>query len=155
MTSPVREQQIATGIMELRDQRNYAAAQTDMYYTEFHWELNPSVYYIKGEITYYFKSKVDNLKQLVLDLDTTMHIHFIRRGTTDLDYVHSDDLLLTIDLDKTLQPGESDTLTISYEGVPHSTVSDRLNRMNTMATRYYGLNLCLMVCGIGGHPNKT
>lgn len=116
-----REEQIAAGLMDLRDQRNYAADYTDMYYTEFHWELDPAVYYIKGEITYHFKSKVDSLKQLVLDLDTTMHIHFIRRGNTDLNYVHSDDLLLTIDLDKTLQPGDSDTLTISYEGVPHST----------------------------------
>ena len=116
-----REQQVAAGLIDLRSQRNYAADQTDMYYTEFHWDLDPAVYYIKGEITYYFKSKVDTLKQLVLDLDTTMHIHYVRRGNTDLSYIHSDDLLLTIDLNKSLNPGESDTLTISYEGVPHST----------------------------------
>jgi aminopeptidase N len=116
-----REQQLAAGMIELRDQRNYAADQTDMYYSEFHWDLDLSVYYIKGEITYFFKSKIDDLTQLVLDLDTTMHIHYIRRGTTDLNYVHSDDLLLTIDLNKSLQPGESDSLTISYEGKPHST----------------------------------
>ncbi|HEX5111929.1 MAG TPA: M1 family metallopeptidase [Saprospiraceae bacterium] len=116
-----REQQVAGALMDLRGQRNYAADQTDMYYTEFHWDLDPAVYYIKGEITYYFKSKVDTLKQLVLDLDTTMHIHYVRRGNTDLSYIHSDDLLLTIDLNKSLNPEESDTLTISYEGIPHST----------------------------------
>jgi aminopeptidase N len=50
-----------------------------------------------------------------------MQIHFVRRGNTDLNYTHSNDLLLTIDLNKTLSIGESDTLIISYEGVPHST----------------------------------
>ncbi len=116
-----REQQQATSLRELTLQRNYAADQTDMYYMEFHWEVDPAVYYIKGIITYRFKSKVSGLTQLVLDLDTTMQIHFVRRGNTDLSYVHTDDLLLTIDLDKTLKVGESDTLTISYEGIPHST----------------------------------
>jgi len=103
------------------DQRNYAADQTDMVYQEFRWEVDPAVFYIKGVITYVFKSKVDALAQLVLDLDTTMQIHYIRRGITDLSYVHSDDLLLTVDLNKSLSIGEIDTLTISYEGTPHST----------------------------------
>ena len=116
-----REQQRATLWPALAQQRNYAADQTDMYYTEFHWDLDPAVYYIKGEITYYFKSKVNDLTQRVLDLDTTMQIHFIRRGNVDLTYIHSDDLLLTIDLNKSLNIGETDTLTIAYEGIPHST----------------------------------
>jgi aminopeptidase N len=116
-----REQQQAFLMPALASQRNFAADQTDMYYQEFHWEVDPNVYYIKGIITYYFKSKVNALTQLVLDLDTTMQIHYIKRGNTDLSYVHSDDLLLTIDLNKSLNIGESDTLTISYEGIPHST----------------------------------
>src|SRR4029078_590604 len=79
-----REQQQATFWPEIAHQRNYAANQTDMFYQEFHWEVNPSAVYIKGVITYYFRSKVDGLTQLVLDLDTTMQIHFIRRGNSDL-----------------------------------------------------------------------
>jgi len=116
-----REQQQASLPADLFSQRNYAADQTDMHYQEFHWEVDPAVYYIKGVITYYFKSKVNALTQLVLDLDTTMQIHYIRRGNIDLPYLHSNDLLLTIDLNKSLAIGESDTLTISYEGIPHST----------------------------------
>ncbi len=101
--------------------RNETADQTDMRYQEIHWELDPEVAYIKGTITYQFASRVDGLTQLVLDLDTTMDIHFIRRGNQDLTYQHTDDLLLTIGLGHTLNAGDTDSLTISYEGTPHST----------------------------------
>src|SRR4030095_7128334 len=116
-----REQSLSSEWSSMTYQRNYAADQTDMFYQEFHWDIDPAIYYIKGEITYYFKSRITDLTQLVLDLDTTMQIHFVHRGNTDLNYTHSNDLLLTIDLNKTLSIGEPDTLIISYEGVPHST----------------------------------
>jgi aminopeptidase N len=102
-------------------QRNYAAGQTDIYYQEIHWEIDPAVIYIKGEITYHFKSNIDQLSQFVLDLANTMQINSIRRGNVDLNYGHSTDQLLTIGLDKMLSIGESDTITIQYEGAPVST----------------------------------
>lgn len=102
-------------------QGNYAAGQTDIYYQEMRWEIDPAVVYIKGEITYHFKSNVDLLSQIVLDLANTMQINSIRRGNVDLSYEHSPDQLLTVDLGKMLSTGESDTITIQYEGAPVST----------------------------------
>ncbi|HJW30895.1 MAG TPA: hypothetical protein VJ508_16790, partial [Saprospiraceae bacterium] len=115
------EQEKATMLMEAEHYRNYAADQTDMVYQEMHWEVDPAVIHIKGLITYHFKSRVNQLTSLVLDLANTMQVHYVKRGDTDLAFVHSNDKLLTIDLGKTLSIGEYDSLTISYEGTPLST----------------------------------
>jgi len=115
-----KEQERAQFQMDLSHNRNATADQTDIYYQVMRWDMDPAVNYIKGVITYYYKSRVDNLSQLVLDLANTHTINYIRRGNQDLSYVHSQDQLLTIDLGKTLNIGQVDSLTISYEGIPPS-----------------------------------
>jgi len=115
-----KEQEQASKRIEPRGQRNAFADQTDMYYQSMYWEVDPNQRYIKGTITYYFKSKKANLSELYLDLSSSLQVNTITRQSTPLTYAHSNDLL-TIDLNKSLQVGESDTLTISYEGVPPTT----------------------------------
>ncbi len=100
--------------------RNEFASQTDMHYQNMAWEIDPAVKYIKGEITYYFSSRINNLTQLILDLSDALQINSIERKGVPLFYTHEADQLLKIDLDKTLNDGEYDTLTVSYEGVPSS-----------------------------------
>jgi aminopeptidase N len=85
-----------------------------------HWEINPAVRYIKGEITYYFKSKVSNLDEFHLDLSNELQVITITRNNQSLGFTHSSDQLLTITLGKNLQAGDHDTLTIQYEGEPPS-----------------------------------
>jgi aminopeptidase N len=110
----------ATHALEAMATSNYAAGHTDLHYLEIHWTIDPAEVYIRGEITYHFTSKIDQLTQFVLDLAQTMQINSIRRGNIDLAYTHADQLL-TIELGKTLNIGEGDTLTINYEGAPVST----------------------------------
>ena len=99
---------------------NEFAGQTDMHYQLFRWEIDPAEYYIHGEITYHFKSLVPGLTQLILDFSNEMQINSIRRNGIDLAYTHTGDQLLKIDLNKSLNAGELDTLTIDYEGAPPS-----------------------------------
>jgi len=113
-----KEQQRALAQMEMANHRNLAADQTDIYYQVMRWDIDPAVNYIKGVITYYFKSRVDQLNQFVLDLAVTQTVNYVRRGNQDLTFIHSDDQLLTIDLGKTLAIGDIDSLTVSYEGIP-------------------------------------
>lgn len=101
--------------------RNYAAGETDIVYQEMHWEVDPAVIYIKGVITYHFKSKVPALSRFVLDLANTLQVQSVRRGNLGLTFIHSQDMLLTIDLPDTLDTGETDSLTVTYEGAPVST----------------------------------
>ncbi len=115
-----KEQARAMTQMEMNTHRNERADETDIIYQEIHWEINPAVYYIKGVISYQFKSKKDQLTQVVLDLANTHQVNFVRRGNQDLNFTHTSDQLLTIDLGKTLNAGVLDSFTISYEGMPPS-----------------------------------
>ncbi len=94
--------------------RNFAAAETDVYYQDMHVEIDPAINKVAGEITYYFTSRIDQLNRFVVDYADNLPILFIRRGNTDLSYSRSDDLI-TIDLGKSLMIDEHDTLNISYE----------------------------------------
>lgn len=98
--------------------RHETAAQTDMHYQVMRWEIDPAIFYVKGEITYYFKSNVNGLTTLVLDFTNELTVTSITRGGNALPYLHTPDQLLTINLNRTLSIGDRDSLTIIYEGEP-------------------------------------
>lgn len=114
-----KESENASKLLDFRSRQNIYAYQTDMHYQDMHWEINPAVKYISGEITYYFKSLIPDLEFLYLDLSDALQVNSIHRHGTSLDYVHEDQLL-QITLGKSLSEGEYDTLTILYEGTPPS-----------------------------------
>lgn len=93
--------------------RNFAAAETDVYYQEMHIEIDPAFNKVEGVITFYFSSRVEQLNRFVVDYQDGLAIHFIQRGNTTLSYTRSDDLI-TIDLGTSLMIGELDTISISY-----------------------------------------
>jgi aminopeptidase N len=115
-----KESAHAESWMNLNTKRNEFAHQTDMYYQLMKWEINPADYYIKGEISYFFKSLVPDLNELVLDLSDVLQINSITHNGIDLSYAHGTDQLLRIQLGKTLNPGDIDSLVINYEGTPPS-----------------------------------
>ena len=115
-----KETEKAGELIHFSHHRNEFAHQTDMHYQVMKWDINPANYYITGEITYYFKSLVPGLTQLILDLTDELTIDSITRNGEHLTYAHGTDQLLRIDLYKTLAPGDYDTLTINYQGIPPS-----------------------------------
>ena len=115
-----KESAHAESWMNLNARQNEFAHQTDMYYQLMKWEINPEDYYIKGEISYYFKSLVPDLQELILDLSDALQINSITRNGIDLSYTHGTDQLLRIQLGKTLNPGDIDSIIINYEGTPPS-----------------------------------
>jgi hypothetical protein len=94
--------------------RNFAAAETDVHYQDMRVEIDPAVNKVAGVITFYFTSRVDQLNRFVVDYQDDLAIDFIRRGDTDLSFSRSDNLI-TIELSKSLEIGEQDTLSISYQ----------------------------------------
>ncbi len=115
-----KEQETVESHINKLSQRTAYSDETDIYYQEMHWEIDPAVYYITGEITYYFKSKKANLNRFYLDLATELTVNSIKRNGIPVSFSHSSEQLLTIELGKSLATGQSDTLTIQYEGAPPS-----------------------------------
>ncbi len=114
-----KEAAAAEGHLQQSSYRNAYANQTDIVYQRNAWEIDPNIKYIKGVIKYYFKSHINNLNQFILDLSDSMTVLSIQRNGNALSYTHVNQLL-TIDLNKTLNAGDYDTLTVSYEGTPPS-----------------------------------
>jgi len=51
----------------------------DITYTRFFWEINPEVLFIKGCVTHYFSSKVPQLSEVNLELNSDMQIDPCKR----------------------------------------------------------------------------
>ncbi|HSF89458.1 MAG TPA: M1 family aminopeptidase [Saprospiraceae bacterium] len=115
-----KEQEHAALKIHQRGSRTVFADRTDIYYQVMKWDIDPAQYYITGEITYHFKSRVNNLTELHLDMANELQVNSISRNATPLSFTHTSDQLLTISLGKSLSSGEADSLTITYEGAPPS-----------------------------------
>lgn len=115
-----KEGQHAEKIRSFTGHRNEFAHETDMHYQVMYWEIDPEIRYIKGDITYYFRSLVPDLTRLILDFSDDLIIKGITRNGDTLNYDRNVENLLSIHLDKTLPQNGLDTLRIVYEGVPPS-----------------------------------
>lgn len=73
---------------------------------------------LKGKTTIHFKAKMDNLNTIRFDF-TTMNINSVERlGDGPLFYTYNDPFV-DIHLNKTLDTGQEDSITITYSGTPY------------------------------------
>jgi aminopeptidase N len=88
----------------------------DLIHAQTLWYLNPSVRYIKGKVTYSFKS-IDGIQnQIGFDLSIDLQVDSVMRDIQALEFTHINNrLLITL-----LSPnsGDIDSLSIYYHGVP-------------------------------------
>ncbi|MEZ4951579.1 MAG: M1 family aminopeptidase [Saprospiraceae bacterium] len=94
----------------------------DLYYQRFRWEVDPADYYIKGEVTFYYTSNVNDLSTLNLEMyneGLEVSSALTRNGAAVVQ--ESGDFDLIIELGYTLSIGEQDSISIFYKGVPNQT----------------------------------
>lgn len=80
------------------------------------WNVNPALRYISGNVTVYF-SALSNMDNLVLDLNSQLTVDSITSHHQLLFSVHQNNAL-DVQLATSLIAGESDSLTIWYQGIP-------------------------------------
>lgn len=91
----------------------------DMKYYRFEWEINPAVRVIKGTATLYFESRIDNFRQLQLELSSKLKVSEVRyAGNSLLSFSQSGAYALNITLPAVLAKGVMDSISIFYAGVP-------------------------------------
>lgn len=93
--------------------QNFASTETDVTYQEMKITIDPAFNRVEGEITFIFKSQVDQLDRFVIDYADSLPIHYIVRGNDNLNFTRADNLVM-IELGKTLSIGESDTLLAAF-----------------------------------------
>jgi hypothetical protein len=98
-----------------KESLNYS--ETDLVYQRMEWEIDPNIRYIKGSVTSYFISQVDNLTKIEFDLNDTMRIDSVIQNKQKIDFSQNDNKLL-IDLNRPLENMELDSVQVYYHGEP-------------------------------------
>jgi len=91
----------------------------DLTYQRMEWEINPNILYIKGNVTSYFKSEIENLSEIEFDLDALMTIDSIIQNNLNINYTRTENKVV-IQLNTTLMEQQIDSITIFYQGKPNS-----------------------------------
>jgi aminopeptidase N len=100
-----------------REEPNPAEAYYDARYYDLTLNLNPATHVLTGVVTGRFTVVSGPLTQLVLDLSQTMNVSAVTCGGVAVTSTHAS-RLLTVNLDRAYNNGETITLVISYSGNP-------------------------------------
>lgn len=92
----------------------------DIKYHRLKFEIDPAVYYIKGEITTYFEAKEDNFSQISFDLASSLSVDSIIYHEIELTYSTVGNEII-INLPTPLNSNILDSLTVFYQGAPGQT----------------------------------
>lgn len=102
-----------------REDENYS--DYDLTYQRMEWEIDPSVKYIKGKITSYFKSQIDNMRTIEFDLNDSMNVDSIVHHNQTIEFQQLNNKII-IPLNPALQLTETDSITVFYQGIPEPNI---------------------------------
>ncbi len=87
-------------------------------YHRCYWEIDPSVNYIKGNITTFFKPTVSNFTQVEVDLASNLTVDSVKYHAALVSFSHNSDDLLQINTGTLIPINALDSLTVYYQGKP-------------------------------------
>ena len=114
---PAMEQQAFTRMRTLMQRGSLASGNFDINYFRCEWEVDPAIRYIKGAVTVYFKLNTTSAS-ITFDLQAAMHTDSIKRKGNMLSYQQANDAL-QVNFDENINPGQQDSITIYYQGIPN------------------------------------
>ncbi|HSO86896.1 MAG TPA: M1 family aminopeptidase [Draconibacterium sp.] len=98
-----------------KESSNYA--ETDLVYQRMEWEIDPNIKYIKGSVTSYFKSQVNNLTKIEFDLNDTLTVDSVIQDKMKINFIQNENKLI-ISLNQSLSNQQLDSVHVYYQGVP-------------------------------------
>ncbi len=104
-----------------KESQNYS--DYDLVYQRMEWQINPNVKYIKGSVTSYFTSQVEDLAEIEFDLnDSTMTVDSVFQHNQKIDFTLSEKKL-RIKLNQPLQAWDIDSISVYYQGEPEPKIN--------------------------------
>ena len=95
---------------------NFDLSGFDVKYYRCVWQSDPAIRYISGEVTTYFEFS-EALDEISFDLRNALVVDSVLQKSNQLSFARRNDSLI-IQLPRTANVGELDSLTIFYKGVP-------------------------------------
>ena len=106
------QQQQKSDYLENRNYSDY-----DLTYQRMEWEIDPSVKYIKGKITSYFKSQIINMDTIEFDLNDQMTVDSVVHDKQIVEFYQANNKII-IPVSPSLPINGVDSLSIFYQGIP-------------------------------------
>ncbi len=103
-----------------KESANYA--ETDLIYQRMEWEIDPNMKYIRGIVTSYFTSQVENLIEIEFDLNDTISVDSVIQHKQKINYIQKSNKLI-VQLKQPLQNQQSDSVHVYYRGVPEPEIN--------------------------------
>lgn len=103
---------------KLNTTRKGAINNYDLKYHRCHWEVDPAVKYIKGNITSYFIPTTSSFTKIQFDLDTSITVDSVKYHNTLINFVQIPDHILEITFPSTLPINTLDSVSVYYQGIP-------------------------------------
>ncbi|MDO8952290.1 MAG: M1 family aminopeptidase [Draconibacterium sp.] len=98
-----------------KESANYA--DYDLVYQRMEWEIDPNLKYIKGVVTSFFKSQIENLTQIEFDLNGTLSVDSVFQNNQKINFTQNNNKLI-IPLIQPLQNNKLDSVRVFYQGEP-------------------------------------
>lgn len=102
------------------ESRSNTGTEYDLGYQRCFWTVDPAVHYIQGHITTYFTPVSDPLEQVDFDLSQYMQVDSIRYHGQAVNFSHTSADILEISLPAAVAAGQTDSVTVYYQGAPIS-----------------------------------
>lgn len=96
--------------------------ETDLIYQRMEWEINPNYKYIKGIVTSYFTSQVENLTKIEFDLNDIMKVDSVIQNNQKINFSLNENKLI-ISLNQSLSNQQLDSVHVYYQGVPEPEIN--------------------------------
>ena len=96
-----------------------ASSNIDVKYYRCRWEIDPSVRFINGEVTVYFKAS-ENTNSIILDMMSVLVADSVKQRSNQLSFNQPNNTL-EVNFSNTINAGQLDSISIYYKGIPAST----------------------------------
>ncbi|MCJ1807719.1 T9SS type A sorting domain-containing protein [Flavobacterium covae] len=109
------EMKAATKKMNLKinpNTQNY-----DLIYGKLEFNVDPNIYNINGKVTLTFKA-LEDIKTVTFELSKPLIVSSVKKGNTDLQFIHNINGELIITLPSIITIGNEETIEINYAGLP-------------------------------------
>ncbi len=91
----------------------------DVKYYRCEWEIDPAIRYIKGKVTVYYKM-AEAGNSITLDLLNVLNVTSVTQHASTLTYTQTSNTLI-VNFPASVNAGVTDSVSISYQGVPANT----------------------------------
>jgi aminopeptidase N len=107
--------------VKLSFKESFFANDYDVVYMRANWQIDPRIYYLSGQITFYLKAGDTDLPSLYFDFSDSLPVFtFIYHGTPSIAIERPGGNILKLNLTNAISAGVLDSVTINYAGKPNS-----------------------------------